>query len=53
MTTQEYVAKILAAAPPLSERQKAALRELLRPVRLATDELGTLDAVKTESHFPR
>ncbi len=30
--TNEYVAELVAAAPPLSEAQKARLRELLRPV---------------------
>jgi hypothetical protein len=33
----EYVDKILAEAPPLSDEQRVRLAELLRPIRLQRD----------------
>lgn len=38
LTTDEYVARIVTAAPPLSDQQRTALAELLRPVRLTAAE---------------
>jgi hypothetical protein len=38
MTREEWVAKTLANAPPLTDRQRTALAELLRPVRLTATE---------------
>lgn len=41
MTPQEWVAKTLADAPPLTDQQRTALAELLRPVMLtAADWAG-------------
>lgn len=42
-TTDEYVARILAEAPPLTDRQRTALAELLRPVRLTAAEWAAED----------
>lgn len=33
MITADYVARLVAAAPPLSDEQRTRLAELLRPVR--------------------
>lgn len=33
-TVDEYVARIVAEAPPLTDQQRTALAELLKPVRL-------------------
>ena len=38
MTADEYIAKIVAAAPPLTDQQRTALAELLRPVRISADQ---------------
>jgi hypothetical protein len=37
----DYVKRVLADAPPLSDAQRSALAELLRPVRIHTDEATT------------
>jgi hypothetical protein len=37
-TTEEYVARLLADAPPLTAHQRTVLAELLRPVRLTAAE---------------
>jgi hypothetical protein len=36
-TIADYVEKILAEAPPLTDEQRVRLTELLRPVRLRRD----------------
>jgi len=36
----DYVEKVLAEAPPLTQEQRAKLAELLAPVRRATAERG-------------
>jgi hypothetical protein len=33
MTIEEYVAQVLAQAPPLTDEQRARLRELFRPIQ--------------------
>jgi len=38
MTVDEYVERIVAAAPPLTDQQRTALAELLRPVRMTSDQ---------------
>ena len=40
LTADEYIAKIVAAAPPLTDQQRTALAELLKPVRLTARDLG-------------
>jgi hypothetical protein len=35
MTVDEWVERVLAQAPPLSDEQRSRLAELLRPVRQA------------------
>jgi hypothetical protein len=42
-TTDEYVARILADAPALTDQQRTALAELLRPVRLTAAEWAAED----------
>lgn len=37
---QAYVDRVVQAAPPLTEAQRDALAELLRPVRVAAREGG-------------
>lgn len=39
-TTTEYVAQVVAAAPPLTAEQRAKLAELLRPVRRTPANIG-------------
>lgn len=36
LTVDEYVQRIVADAPPLTDQQRVALAELLRPVRVKT-----------------
>ena len=36
----EWMRRQLDAAPPLSDRQRAMLAELLKPVRVTTDMVG-------------
>ena len=38
MTREEWIAKTVAEAPPLTDRQRTALAELLKPVRLTAAE---------------
>jgi hypothetical protein len=40
----DYVERVLAEAPPLTQEQRTKLAELLAPVRRATAERGDLDA---------
>lgn len=44
MTVDEYVAKVVAEAPPLTEDQRTRLAELLRPVRARTQTTARVRA---------
>jgi hypothetical protein len=35
---EEYIEKLLATAPPLTDEQRTRLAELLKPVRISTTE---------------
>jgi hypothetical protein len=38
-----YVAKVIANAPPLTDEQRIRLAELLRPVRVSTADVETVE----------
>jgi len=38
--TDDYIQRVVAAWPPLTDRQRTALAELLKPVRVTTTPQG-------------
>jgi hypothetical protein len=42
-TTDAYIARLLAEAPPLTDQQRNRLAELLRPVRVPTKARVPMD----------
>lgn len=46
--TQEYIDKVLAEAPPLSDEQRTYLAELLRPVRVTADRKTVVESRTAE-----
>jgi hypothetical protein len=52
MTTDDYVARVLAEAPPLNDEQRIRLAELLRPIRgkQVDEEIHRVVVLGSERH---